>query len=42
MALLHAALGNRATAEEELARAREENSASLYAFDVDPRMDMLR
>jgi tetratricopeptide (TPR) repeat protein len=42
MALLHAALGDPAAAQEELARAREENSASLYAFDVDPRMDALR
>jgi DNA-binding winged helix-turn-helix (wHTH) protein/tetratricopeptide (TPR) repeat protein len=42
MALLHVALGDRSAAEEELARAREENSTSLYAFDVDPRMDALR
>jgi Flp pilus assembly protein TadD len=42
MALLHIALGDRAAAQEELARAREENSAALYAFDVDPRMDPLR
>ena len=42
MALLYNALGDRATAQEELARAREENSASLYSFDVDPRMDALK
>jgi DNA-binding winged helix-turn-helix (wHTH) protein/Flp pilus assembly protein TadD len=42
MALLHSALGDHDAAHEELARAREENSASLYMFDVDPRMDALR
>jgi tetratricopeptide (TPR) repeat protein len=42
MAIAHSALGDRASAREELARAREENSACLYSFDVDPRVDGLR
>ena len=42
MALLYVALGDLAAAHEELARAREENSAWLYSFDVDPRMDALK
>jgi DNA-binding winged helix-turn-helix (wHTH) protein/Flp pilus assembly protein TadD len=42
MAILHLALGNLAAARAELARAREENSCSLYAFDVDSRLDPLR
>ena len=42
MAIAHSSLGDRASALEELARAREENSAWLYSFDVDPRADGLR
>ena len=42
MAIAHSALGDRRAALEELARAREENSACVYSFDVDPRVDALR
>jgi tetratricopeptide (TPR) repeat protein len=42
MTLLMEALGKRAEAFKELARAVEENSASLYILDVDPQMDSLR
>lgn len=42
MAIAHSALGDRGAALEELARAREENSACIYSFDVDPRVDALR
>jgi tetratricopeptide (TPR) repeat protein len=42
MALLLEALGRRDEACRELARAVEENSASLYILDVDPQMDSLR
>jgi DNA-binding winged helix-turn-helix (wHTH) protein len=40
--LLMEALGKRAEAFKELARAVEENSAALYILDVDPQMDSLR
>jgi hypothetical protein len=36
------ALNRRDEAFAELRRAREENSASLYAVDVDPKLDSLR
>lgn len=42
MTLLLDALGKRADAFRELARAVEENSAALYILDVDPQMDALR
>ncbi len=42
MTLLTEALGKRDDAFKELARAVEENSASLYILDVDPQMDSLR
>lgn len=42
MTLLMEALGRRDDAFRELARAVEENSASLYILDVDPQMDSLR
>jgi tetratricopeptide (TPR) repeat protein len=42
MAILRDALGERAKAFEELARAREENSAFLFALDVDPKVHSLR
>lgn len=42
MALLLEALGRRDDAIEELGRAIEENSATLYMLDVDPKMDTLR
>jgi hypothetical protein len=42
MAVLCETLGQRERAFEELARAREENSAGLYSLDVDPRMDPFR
>jgi adenylate cyclase len=42
MAVLYEALGERERAFEELARAREENSAWLYSLDVDPKMDPFR
>jgi len=42
MAVLCEALGQRERAFDELARAREENSAWLYSLDVDPKMDPFR
>lgn len=36
------ALGKRREAIAELGRAIEENSATLYMIDVDPKMDTLR
>jgi tetratricopeptide (TPR) repeat protein len=42
MALLADTLGKREAALEELERAAEENSATLYMIDVDPKMDQLR
>jgi hypothetical protein len=42
MAVLCEALGQRERAFEELARAREENSAWLYSLEVDPKMDPFR
>jgi tetratricopeptide (TPR) repeat protein len=42
MALLFEALGRRDDAIEELDRAIDENSATLYMLDVDPKMDPLR
>jgi len=42
MALLFEALGRRDDAIEELDRAIDENSATLYMVDVDPKMDTLR
>ena len=42
MALLRLALGERDRALEELERASAENSAWLYAMDVDPKLDPLR
>jgi tetratricopeptide (TPR) repeat protein len=42
MAILRDALGERAAALDELGRACDENSAFLYAIDVDPRVDALR
>jgi len=42
MALLHEALGNRDAAFVELAKAEEENSATLYMVEVDPKLDSLR
>jgi hypothetical protein len=42
MALLQEALGNRDAAFEEFARAEQENSATLYMLEVDPRLDSLR
>jgi DNA-binding winged helix-turn-helix (wHTH) protein/predicted Zn-dependent protease len=42
MTLLMEALGKRAEAFKELARAVKENSAALYILDVDPQMDSLR
>jgi hypothetical protein len=42
MTLLMEALGKRDDAFKELARAIDENSASLYILDVDPQMDSLR
>jgi len=41
MAILLLAMDARDAAREELARAREENSAWLYALDVDPRLEGL-
>jgi DNA-binding winged helix-turn-helix (wHTH) protein len=40
--LLLDALGNRNEAFQELERAYEENSATLFLLDADPRMDALR
>ncbi len=42
MAIVMEALGKRAEAFRELARAVAENSAALYILDVDPQMDSLR
>jgi len=42
MALLLDALGRRDEALDELERALEENSPTLYMLDVDPKMDPLR
>jgi len=42
MALLMNALGKRNEAFQELERAYEENSATLFLLDADPRMDCLR
>ncbi len=42
MAVFRDALGQRAEAFSELARARDENSAWLHALDVDPTMDCFR
>lgn len=42
MALLFEALGRRENAIEELERAIDENSATLYMVDVDPKIDPLR
>jgi tetratricopeptide (TPR) repeat protein len=42
MAILHIALGDLDAARGELARARAENSAWLYALDIDPRLDAVR
>jgi tetratricopeptide (TPR) repeat protein len=42
MAVLYEALGQHERAFEELARAREENSAWLYSLEVDPKMDPFR
>jgi DNA-binding winged helix-turn-helix (wHTH) protein len=42
MALLQDALGNRDAAFNELARAEEENSATLYMVEVDPKLGPLR
>jgi len=42
MALLFEALGRRDDAIEELERAIEENSATLYMVDIDPKIDPLR
>ncbi len=42
VALLYEALGRRDAAIRELERAVEENSATLFLLDVDPRMDSLR
>jgi DNA-binding winged helix-turn-helix (wHTH) protein/Flp pilus assembly protein TadD len=42
MAVLRAALGQRDQALDELERASVENSAWLYAMEVDPKVDSLR
>jgi hypothetical protein len=42
MALLHDALGSRGKAFQELERAGEENSATLFLLEVDPKVDALR
>jgi DNA-binding winged helix-turn-helix (wHTH) protein len=42
VALLHHALGNEDAAFEELVRAEQENSATLYMLEVDPKLDPLR
>jgi hypothetical protein len=42
MAMLRDALGHRSEAFDELERACRENSAPLYAIDVDPKMNQLR
>jgi len=42
MAVLRSALGQHREALTELNRARAENSAWLYMFDVDPQLDLLR
>jgi len=42
MALLFNALGRRDEAIDELGRAFDENSPTLYMLDVDPKMDSLR
>ncbi len=42
LALLLDALGHRDDAMAELERAVEENSATLYMLDVDPKLEPLR
>jgi hypothetical protein len=42
MVMLHHALGDTDAAFVELERAVDENSAGLYALDVDPKADCLR
>jgi hypothetical protein len=42
VALLLEALGHREDAMSELERAVEENSATLYMLDVDPKIEPLR
>ena len=42
MVMLHQALGDTDAAFVELERAADENSAGLYALDVDPKADCLR
>ena len=42
MAVLRRALGQHEQAFAELARAVEENSAGLFALEVDPKMDGFR
>jgi hypothetical protein len=42
MAMLRDALGQRSESFDELERACRENSAPLYAIEVDPKMDQLR
>jgi hypothetical protein len=42
MALLLDALGRRQEALDELERALDESSPTLYMLDVDPKMDPLR
>lgn len=42
VAMLHEALGNRDAAFRELERAEEENSATLFMAEVDPRLGSLR
>jgi len=42
MAMLREALGQRAEAFDELARAYAENSAFLYSIEIDPKMERLR
>jgi hypothetical protein len=42
LAMLRDALGQRSEAFDEFERACRENSAPLYAIDVDPKMNQLR
>jgi hypothetical protein len=42
MALFYEALGERDSAIGELERIVDENSATIYMMDVDPKMDSLR
>jgi tetratricopeptide (TPR) repeat protein len=42
MAVLRSALGLKAEALQELERAYEENSATLFILDMDPKLDSLR